>query len=430
MRSRADLFRAIETGWRVLALAMLAWAIYSAFRAPAHAPERVTGDALAAVLPRLTRAAVPAAVDVSFSSAPAAEARAWLSALRRAGDRISWRAAAEIPPLAVEVLPRADPSGGVRALAAASRGARVRLDDGAGPLDTLTMSASAESRSLPAFVSPLTAREGAQPARAALHDTLAPRRVLILGRAEWEGKFVLAALEERGWHASARFGVAPGIVVSQGASHSLDTARFSVVIALDSASAALNARAIAGFVRQGGGLILAGDAARAAALTALAPGSSGARVRPASLVFADSAPRRALGFYAITSLKGDAIPLESRDAHVAVAARRAGMGRVVQLGYDETWRWRLTGPTGAPEAHRAWWAAIVSSASYRPVVPLPHSSNSDAAPLAQLYSALGMPSAERRAPSPAVPVLPWWMLTVMILSLLAEITSRRLRGAP
>ena len=166
------------------------------------------------------------------------------------------------------------------------------------------------------------------------------------------------------------------------------------------------------------------------ALAPLAPGQSGARIRAASLVFTDSAPRRALGFFAIASLKADAIPLESRDSEVAVAARRAGAGRVIQVGYDDSWRWRLQGPAGSPEAHRAWWATIVSSAAYRPTIPLTHSVNSDAAPLAQLYSALGPPSAERRAPSPAVQGLPWWMLTVMILSLLAEITSRRLRGAP
>jgi hypothetical protein len=430
MRSRADTLRVIETLWRALALAMLAWAIVSAFRGPVHGAENVSVNALPAVLPRLTRSPVPAAVDVAFSAAPAAESRDWLAALRRAGGTIAWRADGEIPALAVEVIPRSDPSGGVRAFAASARGARVSLDDGAGPLDTLTNDAPGASRSLPAFVAPLVAREGAQRARAALHDTLAPRRVLILGRAEWEGKFVLAALEERGWQASARFAVAPGILVTQGAKLALDTARFAVVIALDSASAALNAPSITAFVRQGGGLVLAGDAARATALTPLAPGSSGSLVRASSLAFSDSAPRRALSFFAITALKADAIALESRDSKVAVAARRAGSGRVIQVGYDDSWRWRLQGPAGSPEAHRAWWATIVSSAAYRPTLPLAHSVNSDAAPLAQLYSVLGVPSAERRAPSPAVQGLPWWMLAVIVLSLLAEITSRRLRGAP
>jgi hypothetical protein len=212
----------------------------------------------------------------------------------------------------------------------------------------------------------------------------------------------------------------------------LDTARFAVVIALDSASAAGNGSAIAAFVRQGGGLILAGDAARASAMTPFAPGAAGPHQHAASLTFADSAPRRALGFYAITNVKPDAIPLESRDAKIAVAARRAGRGRVVQLGYDDSWRWRFAGGPRAPEAERTWWSGLVSSVAYRAAIPISGSGqlNSNSAPLAALHATLGAPTADSRQPAAMVNDLPWWLLAVIALSLVAEIASRRTRGAP
>jgi hypothetical protein len=353
-------------------------------------------------------------------------------ALARAGGRVEWRATAPIAPLAAELTSRSDPGGGVRALVAAQPGDPLQLVDGGGPLDTLTAAAAATTLSLPAFVSPLRALVRGQEARAALRDTLAPRRVLVAGAAGWEGKFVLAALEERGWHASARFAVAPNITAAQGAVTPLDTAHFAAVIVLDSATAAAGAGAIADFVRQGGGLVLAGDAARASAMAPLAPGTAGAHQHAASLAFADSAPRRALGFYAITNLKSDAIVLERRDSRVAIAARRAGRGRVLQLGYDDSWRWRFAGGPRAPEAERAWWSGLVSSVSYRAAMPIAGSAqaNANSAPLAALYSSLGSPTADSRQPAVVVQVLPWWLLTLIVLSLLAEFASRRTRGAP
>ncbi len=308
----------------------------------------------------------------------------------------------------------------------------MTVSDRAGLLDSITGASPATTLTLPALVPLFSARESAQEARAALRDSLAPRRVLVLGEAGWEGKFVLAALEERGWHASARFAVAPNIAAAQGAVSPLDTAHFAVIVALDSASAAANSRTITDFVRQGGGLILAGDAGRAPAMLALAPGTVGPHQHAASLSFADSAPRRALGFYAITNLRPDAISLESRDNKHAVAARRAGRGRVLQLGYDDTWRWRFAGGRTAPEAERTWWSAMVSSVSYRAALPLAGSAqlNANSAPLTSLYSSLGSPTADSRQPVSVVFGLPWWLLSLIVLSLLAEIASRRLRGAP
>jgi hypothetical protein len=432
MPSPAETRKWIERGWRALALALLAWALAIAFRGPEAAPLALSGDALEAELPRITRAAEPAWLDVALNNASTPTIRGWLAALAHAGGRVEWRARAPIAPLAVELAPRADPGGGVRASVAAAPTDTIRLADQAGPLDTLAVTAAATTFTLPAFVSPLSVDDRRGVATAALRDTLALRRVLVIGAAGWEGKFILAALEERGWHASARFAVAPEITAAQGAVSPLDTAHFAVVIALDSASAAGNANAIAAFVRQGGGLILAGDAARAPSMAPFAPGTAGAHQHAASLAFADSAPRRALAFYAITNLKPDAIPLESREAKVAVAARRAGRGRVVQIGYDDTWRWRFAGGPRAPEAERAWWSGLVSSVSYRAALPIAGSSqlSANSAPLAALHATLGAPTADSRQPASTLNDLPWWLLSLIILSLLAEIASRRTRGAP
>ncbi|HEY9427987.1 MAG TPA: hypothetical protein VIR34_12595, partial [Gemmatimonadaceae bacterium] len=172
-------------------------------------------------------------------------------------------------------------------------------------------------------------------------------------------------------------------------------------------------------------------AARSAGFARLAAGNVGARIRSAAISFSDSTPRRALGFYQISTREDDAVPLESRDGAMAVAARRVGAGRVVQSGYDETWRWRLQGGSASPDAHRAWWSAMVGSAAYRAAHSLPLRAEAlDPAPLAATFSALGAPVAPEHAtaiPS-AQPALRGWMLLALLAMLLAEWASRRLRG--
>jgi hypothetical protein len=106
-----------------------------------------------------------------------------------------------------------------------------------------------------------------------------------------------------------------------------------------------------------------------------------------------------------------------------------GAGRVVQLGYDETWRWRLAGTGDAPAAHRDYWSAVVTAAAYRAAKPIATANVNDAAPLASLYADLGAPSVPRAAPLHISAGLRWWMFALLALLLLAEWTSRRLRGA-
>ena len=415
----------------MLTLALLAWAVVGAFRAPAAASVSVSTRTLAADVPRLIRSAVAPHVEAVLSAAPGAPYRDALAAVARAGGHVDWRAEHRLPDIALEVVPRVDPAGGVRAFVAADRGARVSLSDRASPLfDMIAVAEAPEAVTLAAFVPPLRGIAGDEAAIAMPIDSVMLRRVAVLGAAGWEGKFLLAALEERGWRASAAFAVAPNITVTQGAALALDTARTLAVIVLDSATAQSHAREIAAFVRQGGGAVLAGNAAAAPALASIAPGRVADRIRPAALAFAESAPRRALGFREITRLAADAIPIESRDGKIAIAARRVGVGRVIQAGYDETWRWRFEGGAHAAEAERAWWSGVVSAAAYRAASPVARAANTQAAPLAQLTAALGPPATTPAAASLAPHGLPWWILAVMLAAIVAEIASRRLRGAP
>ncbi|MEP7066164.1 MAG: hypothetical protein ABI889_09045 [Gemmatimonadota bacterium] len=430
MRSRPDLRRMLELAARCGALVLLAFMIVrsAAPRDSAVVRERTDSRALDAALNAWTLAPEPTSVHVTAAFAPAQKEREWLRALARAGVRVSW-SGDSLPATAIEVAARADPAGGVRAYVAASSGSGAMLSDAVGLIDTLDITRGANVLALRVTAGALDLRVGDQHARAFAPDSLLPRQVVVLGRAGWEGKFAMAALEERGWKVSSRLRVGPNVFVTEGAPLALDTARTAAVIALDS-SAASYASAIARFERSGGGVVLAGDAPQAPALRALAPGRAGTRIAAASLSFAGSTPRRALGFYPVVGLAGDAVPLESRDGYTIAAARRVGAGRVVQLGYDDTWRWRLAGTGDAPGAHRDYWSSVVSAAAYRATKPVEGASRlGDAAPLALLYADLGAPGTPLAAALQGAPGLRWWMFVALALPLLSEWASRRLRGA-
>jgi len=430
MRLPPDLRHRFELAARAGAIAMLAWMLArsAAPRDTATVQERTDSHALSAALASWTLAPEPTAVHVTAAFAPAEREREWLRALAHAGVRVSW-SGDSLPATAIEVAARNDPAGGVRAYVAAPAGGRAMLSDAVGLLDTLGIAPGTNALVLPVSVGALDVLVGHQHARAAAPDSLLPRQVVVLGRAGWEGKYVMAALEERGWKVSSRLRVAPNVFVTQGTPLALDTAHASVVIALDSSTASY-ASAISAFERSGGGVVLAGDAPLASGLRALAPGRTGPRIAAASLSFASTTPRRALGFFPIVSLASDAVPLESRDGRVIVAARRAGAGRVVQLGYDETWRWRLAGSGDAPTAHRDYWSTVVSAAAYRAATPVASESQTgDATPLASLYADLGAPTPPTAATLHVTPGLRWWMFAALALLLLAEWASRRLRGA-
>ncbi|MGQ0715088.1 MAG: hypothetical protein ACT4PJ_15415 [Gemmatimonadaceae bacterium] len=429
MRSRGSALRVhAERALRVLALTALAYAAW--LTAQPEPPPRADVADVASLREALDRwtANEPGRAHVSLDAAPERLERDWLRALRGAGTPVTW-SGDDIPALAIEVAPVAHPRGGALIWMAAAPGERVAVSDAIAAIDTVTAREGGATLRVAITVGPYAAENRRQRARAVMRDSILPRRVLVLGRASWEGKFVIAALEEAGWPVDARLSLAPDVEVTQGARTQPDTARHAAVVVLDAPSSAASS-AVARYARQGGGVVLTGASASAPPLRTIAPGRVGVRVRPSSLVFAEDAPRRALGFLAIAP-EGDAVVVEAQAGRVAVAARRADLGRVVQVGYDESWRWRLGGGANALDAHRAWWSTLVSGVAYRAAVPVPAASAGDPAPLSALVHTLGLPEARAAGGTTGAGWSPPSALLFALVAtlLLAEIASRRLRGA-
>lgn len=429
MPSRAERLRlTLERLARAAAVAALAALLWRAVR---PAADRITERApaqLAAVLPAWTLVP-PAEVHVDLGRVPAVETRDWLRALAATGTAVRWAMTRPLGAPAVVAEPVAGPGGAVRVRVAAGDSAgRVAVTDAAGPIDSVA-SASGAILELADAVGVLRAASATFAASTAPRDSVILRPVLVVGTAGWESKFVVAALEEAGWQVAARLRVAPRIEVTQPPLGVVDTARYSAVVALDSTAAPL-ARSIASFVQAGGGVVLAGAAARLPALSPIAPGAAADRLAGVAGATRGEAPRTGLSVFTLASLRAGAVALERRGDAVAVAARRVGAGRVVHAGYEDTWRWRMTGADDAAAAHRAWWSRLVSSVAYAPLAPL-SPGMLDEAPVASLIAALGPPAAVGEVP-PAGDGDRWtrWYFAILLASLLSEWGSRRLRGAP
>lgn len=417
MRSRAESRRTAEWVARGAAVALLAVALWRALAS--------FGDA------------APPRVHASAAGALEAIGRDSLAALSRAGFAVSWSGA----PHAVAAMaePVREPAAGWRISVVADTTAL--LADELGALDSLGAGGGAVRAA--GVRGALLVRDGPTVARLAAPASVSLGRVLVHGRAGWEAKFVVAALEEQGWEVDARFRLGDAISVTQGNAGAPSPARHAAVVVLDSVVGS-DAAAIARFVRAGGGLVMAGAGARAPALQALAPARAG-RLQPApERSFEGVEPRHALPLHPLTSLREDAVAIEARDGATAVAARRVGAGRVVQVGYGETWRWRMQGEGRSVEEHRAYWSGIVgAAAAARPVAddvaaaaasapePTP-SAAPNAAPLAEAVQALG-PALDAPpvgvSPSATANRLPAWLAPLILLLLVGEWASRRSRGA-
>jgi hypothetical protein len=424
MRSRRSL---LELACRLSAFALLGWMLGIAFTPRVgRRTERATASTLSGALPGWTRAGSHIAMHAELDIVPDAATIQWLAALARAGRPVSWSGTP--PAVAISAEPLADPAGGARVDIVAPPSTPVVLRDDVSAIDSLRTGAVGATVITPVLEGEATAFAGRQVLAAARVDSVRTGTVLVLGRAGWEGKFVIAALEERGWKVVGRWSIAPGVDVSQG-SLALDTSAVSAVIALDTTAASLGGT-IERFVRNGGGLVLAGSSAMVPGLASLAPAAAEERITP-RVPRTDTLDRGAAGFYALSSLRPDATPLERRQDRIAVAARRIGAGRVIQVGFDESWRWRMAGAAGSEAAHREWWSRIVASVAYAPSVRGPEQREGPAfsSPLATLIDRLG-------SPRPAAPAnFQRWtpdsrvLLAIMLTLLLIEWISRRLRGA-
>lgn len=434
MRLRTNEWRRrAELACRLAAFALLGWALFLSLRPVRELALNalVAAEELPESLRRWAIGGAPDSVHVRLDSVPDAAWRDWLVALRRAGTAVGW--SGTLAPLAIAVEPVNAPAGGAQLLIAGAVGDSVAVRDAIGPLDTLRLSGAGGALRVSALAEPAQATLGPVRALAVSGDSLVPGAVLVLGTAGWEARYVIAALEESGWRVDARLTIGPGISVRRGVPGTVDTARYVAVIAIDSAGAG-ESRRLVSFARAGGGLVLSGIAAALPALREVAPGQSGARVQPAVVAFTAEAPRRALGFIPVSRPRRDAVALEMRAGVTAVAARREGLGRVVQVGYDESWRWRMQGGERGMEAHRQWWSSLVAGAALKRATQrdLPGIEIAAAAPRVAVVAALGdaVPPLQATTRLPGRTGPHWWILVASVLLLLLEWTSRRLRGAP
>ena len=396
MRSPAEsvgVRRLLEGAAHGLALGILAWLLLGSLRGSGAGPAESAGTrSLPASLPRWSTVVRPDRVHVTIDGDVSPTALDWLAALVRTGVPVRWDAGRATPVAAVAD-PMTDPEGGTRVRAAAGAGTTVTLADGLGSLDSVSAAlggATFLARSGPAWIS---VRAGPLAARASVPDSLVLGRILLLGQVGWESKFVMAALEERGWRVEARLGLSPRGAVLQGAARLLDTSGYAAVIVLDSAPPGSLAT-VPAYLRSGGGVILATSATRAPALRGLGAAQLAATL-PAREPFDTTGPdpRRSLGLVPIAEVPGQ-VALERRFGRAALAARRIERGRLLIVGYQDTWRWRMAGGGDAAQAHRAWWADLVGAVAYVGRIPRPLSAvGTDEAPFAHLVDRLGPPSA-------------------------------------
>ncbi|MES2176983.1 MAG: hypothetical protein V4550_03885 [Gemmatimonadota bacterium] len=426
MPSRADARRSAEWVLRGALIAALAWALWLSIRRAESSPHprRATPATLAEELQYALTTNDSVSIDFSIDATPTRADRDLLVALRRAGIPVSWSGSQ--PPLAMQLVREREPAAGAILRIAGDGAAAVAIVDSAGPLDSVVAQRGA-TLAMGTLVGAVRAKSGDFYSRTRVPDAATRRPVLVLGRAGWETKFVMTALTESGWNVRSRIPTAPNVFVHDDGLLPLDTARYDAVIALDSTAADMT-EAIARFVQQGGGLVLTTNSVDA--LKSLAPGNAGDR-RPGRILLAeDTVTSRDLPIRPVASLRTDAIALERQSAGVALAARRAGLGRVLAVGYDESWRWRMLGGSSGLAAHRAWWSRAVGSVVAERLEDA-RPAGDEAAPRAALFSALGPPRASGpiEAPSPVRIGLSIFLLLTITIALLAETASRRFRGA-
>jgi hypothetical protein len=368
-------------------------------------------------------------IHVQLDSVPSTIERAWLGALAGAGSSVTWTG--DLAALMIDAQPVASPTGGTKLLVAAPNGSSVVVSDEVGVIDTLWASEAGASVTLNSVADRLSARAKRSVAFTATRDSPMLRKILVIGEAGWESKFVVAALEEEGWKVDAFIRVAPGVDVTQG-SAAIDTSRYSAVVALDAGASPYGNRIIE-FARNGGGVILGPGAASLDAMAPLRIGAVGrSTAEPRGIQSGAAVGLATLALTPITSLRSDATPFERRGAAIAIAAERVGAGRVLQLGYEDTWRWRMGGGDGAVRDHRLWWTRLVSSVAYAPRIPRTTSTMpTDEAPMIGLVTAIGSAThlEARSGLSGNQSDSMVWLFVVLTLGLIGEIASRRLRGA-
>jgi hypothetical protein len=421
----------VEQGLRGIVIAALAMMLWQSLHRQIDSGGRsVSARGIGRALPLWSALAkAPVGIHLQLDSVPTPLERAWLGALAGAGTSVTW--SGDLAPIMVDAQPLASPTGGTRVLVAAPSGSSLVIGDDVGVIDTVRSQNVGAALALASAPDRITIRAKASVASTSSLDSVSLRKVLVIGDAGWESKFVTAALEEEGWKVDAFIRLAPGVDVTQGSAAVIDTSRYSAVVALDG-TVAPYANRIIELARTGGGVVLAPGAAALDAMAPLRAGSAGRAESDARAMQASgSVTLSTLALAPITSLRSDAVSLEKRAGATAIAVRRIGAGRVLQIGYEDTWRWRMGGGDGAVPDHRRWWTGLVSSAAYASRIPRATTATAaDEAPVVGLVAAIGSARTSAVSSLSAQP-LDWmiWLFALLALALIGEITSRRLRGA-
>ena len=434
MPSRAEIRVRLEHVLRGIVIAVLAVMLWQSLQERSESASQAVNARGAGVGGALAKWSVlgkaPGRIHVQLDSTPSPRDRAWLGALAGAGSSVTW--SGDVAPVMIDAEPVASPTGGTRILVAAPSGSSVVMGDDIGPIDTVRVQGAGAALAVSSVAGSVTARVSGSVASTLQRDSVALRKVLVIGDAGWESKFVVAALEEEGWKVDAFIRVAPGVDVTQGSAATIDTSRYSAVVALDGAAAPYANRIIE-FARAGGGVLLTPQAATLDAMTPLRVGAVGRATAVARGVqTGGSVTLTTLALAPITSLRSDAVPLERQAGTVAIAARRVGAGRVLQLGYEDSWRWRMGGGDGAVRDHRVWWTGLVSSVAYAPRVARDAAATPvDEAPMVGLVAAIGPGMTTGSNATLSGQSSDWmiWMFALLTLGLLGDVASRRLRGA-
>lgn len=448
--------RPLELGARLVGIAALVAALVLLLRAPsASAPRevytltpRAVSDSsaqtvvaeLSTLVARTSSDSARPSVHLVLTRVPDTHVRRALLAAHAGGISVGWTDSTRASGLAIAAAAEVDPQGGTVIRARGNRARPLLVRDDASLLDSSTNAPTGLVVRSARLSGVAIATQGESRATADVPRAATLRRILLAARPGWEAKFVSAALEERGWQVDGSLLIARRASVTLGAPVSLDTARYAAAIVLD--SGVVSADALGRFARQGGGVILSGDALSAPALASLRPASIvGKRPAVPGALLTDS-PRQGLDAFELRpAARAVVVQQESRGAkrEPSVVAWRVGMGRVVASAYRETWRWRMEGSDDGIDEHRSWWSALVSVAAFVPAdtateiqslfaAPFP----GNAAPYADLVARVGVPSPIQPAKvvTPGTPPRIWVLFVAASLALLVEWTFRRLRGAP
>lgn len=425
MRLPAESRAWLERACRIGAFALLVYFVYREIVPKTTGASNRIAEAGVADLPKLTQQDSLSRIHFSLSATPNSVERAWQHSLRMLGTDVTWEG--DLAPIVLSARPVASPEDGYLLTGFSGRGTFIRTRDEIASIDSVEI--RSHFFTLPVSVTSglIRAEVGSSAASVARHDSVLLRPVLVIGKAGWETKFLLAALEEAGWKTDASILVAPGVTVAQGAVGPIDTARYSAVVALDE-SAVSRIRQITAFARSGGGVVLGNAAARSDDFAELRV-SLNTRESPQAGPN-DDRVSRALTAFSPLQISRDAVPLEIRNGSIAVAARRFDFGRVAQIAFADTWRWRMQGDVRSMTDHREWWSGVIAQVAYAPRLPLPPAAD-DRAPYADLVAIAGTstnaPAAVKSLADARGGLI--WILVLFAL-LLIEWSSRRLRGVP